>query len=1059
MSWGEREAAPPYTPAAPVRREPPRREPPVPPYTKVDALVASHALPAAAAAAPASGSSENSSPGASSWSSGMAQRTSLSNTHSSNPWPPAATPVGGTSTPPGDTSFVDRVMVQATLDNEHFSVVNVTGLASAPEIRAAIMLKLHIPLNEAARWSIYRTEIGGPDVVMSPSIDDDTLLALCLQLGDDKGSVKFRLERTGPRPDDSAATEPPRMASVPPYSYQAVGGAAVRSTPELSQGLAMSAAPAGRTPRAPVGTAPLRGRSRENAHRPSHSMSAATSPALTRHQPRAPLFASPQMGAHRVQDDLWWTTPEAKRLSFQDGPRASPLDAAPSRVSAYLAGPPPDPPSPSTHASTDTTPRSPLPRPPSSTPSTASMPEDMLSRPPASPATNSTSSARTGTGWTPLAPTRASPSAPMRVYPMMKSASEAVIPSRPLPIIPQRSTSSHSTASTSSNGGSVPSESRSHTEVSRNPFHQVHFQRMVQETPSQSPLPQCMSKWQLAQSQPSNDQASALFGTFSDDSLGGTFAQPLDASTWRSSRASPGTTLMTSPASTPDGRQDGARPVLTLAIGPRSQSAGQSDSHRPPGNDAPTPAAPDAMPFDGRGLRGHASSDAATLPTHVDDNTWALRPTAEQLYEQLDAWFPNTKLDQPLHEVGAEPSSLDPADVEEEPASASELPRPGKTIMGPLPSRPSIRVIAKHRQRILASEEARRVPSQNERANSALARRSSTKLWGGCMVEMQPDGGSSVGVVPMSGPETQDEQRRTYLSLTSAVFKWIKGDLIGRGTFGRVYLALNATTGEMLAVKQVELPRTAADRASSRQRQLVTALKSEIKTLQELDHPNVVTCLGFEETADTLSIFLEYVPGGSIGSCLRRYGRLDENTTSSFINQTLQGLAYLHSRGILHRDLKADNLLVDYHGICKISDFGTVRHSHDIYANVQDMSLQGSLFWMAPEVVRLSSQGYSAKVDIWSLGCVVLEMLAGRRPWSDEEAVQAMFKIGAEQLAPPVPDDVKLTKPAAHFLRKCFEVDPERRPTAVRLLEHVFAWPAPGWRFEDSALAKALAPP
>ena len=111
------------------------------------------------------------------------------------------------------------------------------------------------------------------------------------------------------------------------------------------------------------------------------------------------------------------------------------------------------------------------------------------------------------------------------------------------------------------------------------------------------------------------------------------------------------------------------------------------------------------------------------------------------------------------------------------------------------------------------------------------------------------------------------------------------------------------------------------------------------------------------------------------------------------------------------------------------------------------MSLQGSIFWMAPEVVSLSRKGYSAKVDIWSLGCVVLEMLAGRRPWSDEEAVQAMFKIGAERRAPPVPKDVKISKPAAHFLRNCFEIDPDRRPTAARLLEHVFAWPSPNWRF------------
>ncbi len=224
-------------------------------------------------------------------------------------------------------------------------------------------------------------------------------------------------------------------------------------------------------------------------------------------------------------------------------------------------------------------------------------------------------------------------------------------------------------------------------------------------------------------------------------------------------------------------------------------------------------------------------------------------------------------------------------------------------------------------------------------------------------------------------------------------FKWVKGELIGKGTFGRVYIALNASTGEMIAVKQVELPRTASDREDARQKSMVAALKSEIETLKDLDHPHIVAYLGFEETSSFLSIFLEYVPGGSVGSCLRKHGQFEENTIKSFLFQILEALAYLHGRGILHRDLKADNILVDFNGICKISDFGTVRRSDDIYGNVENMSLQGSIFWMAPEVVSLSKKGYSAKVDIWSLGCVVLEMFAGRRPWSDEEAVQAMFKV------------------------------------------------------------------
>lgn len=81
--------------------------------------------------------------------------------------------------------------------------------------------------------------------------------------------------------------------------------------------------------------------------------------------------------------------------------------------------------------------------------------------------------------------------------------------------------------------------------------------------------------------------------------------------------------------------------------------------------------------------------------------------------------------------------------------------------------------------------------------------------------------------------------------------------MIGKGTYGRVYLALNATTGEMIAVKQVELPNTDSDRLDVRQKGMVDALKSEIETLKDLDHPHIVAYLGFEETRQFLSIFLE----------------------------------------------------------------------------------------------------------------------------------------------------------------------------------------------------------
>lgn len=92
------------------------------------------------------------------------------------------------------------------------------------------------------------------------------------------------------------------------------------------------------------------------------------------------------------------------------------------------------------------------------------------------------------------------------------------------------------------------------------------------------------------------------------------------------------------------------------------------------------------------------------------------------------------------------------------------------------------------------------------------------------------------------------------LNCSLATFKWVRGELIGKGTYGRVYLALNANTGEMIAVKQVEMPRTASDKNDSRQITVVQALKMESETLKVLDHPHIVQYLGFEETPTNLSM-------------------------------------------------------------------------------------------------------------------------------------------------------------------------------------------------------------
>ncbi|KAH8918760.1 Pkinase-domain-containing protein [Atractiella rhizophila] len=442
-----------------------------------------------------------------------------------------------------------------------------------------------------------------------------------------------------------------------------------------------------------------------------------------------------------------------------------------------------------------------------------------------------------------------------------------------------------------------------------------------------------------------------------------------------------------------------------------------------------------------------------------EKDNWAFRPSVEDVYEHMEEFFPDHDLDKEFIDTAAAGA----ASTEDSSSSSPTTEKPPAQGLAP-PSRgighkKSIRRIAQDgRKRLQKAGMMKDVPAVGAGAGggAGLLRRKSTKLWGSKMEEVTPGAAARMRKQPAMNaiPESPTEEEAANLS-----FKWVKGDLIGKGTYGQVYLALNATTGEMLAVKQVAIPQTDSDREDKRQTGVVDALVSEVELLKDLDHPNIVQYLGMERTDLNLNVFLEYVTGGSVGRCLRKHGKFEESVVKSFTSQILDGLEYLHTKNILHRDLKADNILVDLAGVCKISDFGISKRSDNIYEINANMSLQGSIFWMAPEVVSNQKKGYSAKIDIWSLGCVVLEMFCGRRPWSDEEAIQAMFKLGAERLAPPVPSDVTLSQVAAHFLSNCFIVDSEQRPTAARLLQHVFVEIPKDWSFEQTNLGRAIKKP
>ncbi|CAL5204639.1 unnamed protein product [Lathyrus oleraceus] len=262
--------------------------------------------------------------------------------------------------------------------------------------------------------------------------------------------------------------------------------------------------------------------------------------------------------------------------------------------------------------------------------------------------------------------------------------------------------------------------------------------------------------------------------------------------------------------------------------------------------------------------------------------------------------------------------------------------------------------------------------------------------------------------------------------------QWQKGKLIGRGSFGSVYHATNLETGASCALKEVDLfpddPKSA---------DCIKQLDQEIRILGQLNHPNIVQYYGSEEVGDRLCIYMEFVHPGSLQKFMQEHsGALTESVVRNFTRHILSGLEYLHSNNTIHRDIKGANLLVDASGIVKLADFGV---SKILTEKSYELSLKGSPYWMAPELMmatmkKESNPNVAMAVDIWSLGCTIIEMLTSKPPWSEFPGHQAMFKV--LHRSPDIPET--LSPEGQDFLEQCFRRNPAERPSAAMLLTHAF---------------------
>ncbi|KNC56439.1 STE/STE11 protein kinase [Thecamonas trahens ATCC 50062] len=281
------------------------------------------------------------------------------------------------------------------------------------------------------------------------------------------------------------------------------------------------------------------------------------------------------------------------------------------------------------------------------------------------------------------------------------------------------------------------------------------------------------------------------------------------------------------------------------------------------------------------------------------------------------------------------------------------------------------------------------------------------------------------------------------------VINFSRGQLLGRGAFGEVYLGMDNETGSLLAIKQVSLAETTGQETE------IHELQREIATLKGLHHPNIVQYLGSLLTDEYIHILMEYVPGGSIALLLKKFGPFSPAVIRKYIRQVLRGLDYLHTNSIMHRDIKGANILVDKTGTVKVADFGASRMVAEIQSISEDChSFRGTPYWMAPEVI--AQNGYGFKADIWSLGATVIEMADGRPPFSELNPLTALFHIAKDSTPIPVPDS--LVASARDFVLKCMNRNPSDRLSASQLLDHPFLTDEPGSPAEAAAAAVERGP-
>ncbi|CAF3014613.1 unnamed protein product [Rotaria sp. Silwood2] len=248
---------------------------------------------------------------------------------------------------------------------------------------------------------------------------------------------------------------------------------------------------------------------------------------------------------------------------------------------------------------------------------------------------------------------------------------------------------------------------------------------------------------------------------------------------------------------------------------------------------------------------------------------------------------------------------------------------------------------------------------------------------------------------------------------------------IGSGAAGDVDLAIDTKTNTKIAIKRMlwsKQPR----------KELIVG---EILVMKNCRFRSIVNFLDCYLRPNELWIVMEYMNGGQLTQMVEQTV-LDEGQMAAVTKECLEALQFLHSKNIIHRDVKSDNVLVGFDGSIKLTDFGFCAQ----LASTDSLrtTMVGTPYWMSPEVIKKLK--YDRKVDIWSLGILVIEMIDGSPPYINEQPFRAMCKIAMQEEPPSISAEsqARISSDAMNFLKHCLQIDPKQRADTAELLEHPF---------------------